>query len=201
MRLTTRTLLALAAVATIAGCDRTPDPAAVEAAATAAPAAPIVETETAPAALAEGGLAIEGEGLRIFDTSGAARALPFATPQATVIAAVTASTGGMAPELGTNAECGAGPTQIARFANGLELLFRDEKFAGWFLDEPGLTTADGVGVGTTRTALDAARTVSLTPESTLGVEFSAGDMGGFLTADGAAGAVESLYAGLTCFFR
>jgi len=201
MRLTTRTLLALAAVATIAACDRTPDPIPAEPAATPAPTGPGADVATTPAALAEGGLAIEGEGLRIFDASGAARALPFETPQATVIAAVTASAGGMAPEQSTNAECGAGPTQFAQYSSGLNLLFQDEKFAGWFLDEPGLTTVDGLGVGTTRAALDAARTVSLTPDSTLGIEFSAGDLGGFLTADGAAGAVESLHAGLTCFFR
>ncbi|MDP3405566.1 MAG: hypothetical protein Q8S03_12800 [Brevundimonas sp.] len=199
MRPIARTTLALTAVALIAGCDRTPDPAAVEAAATQAAPAPVAE----PAApvQAEGGLAIEGEGLRIFDAAGAARALPFGTPQATVIAAVTAATGGIAPEQSTNAECGAGPTQFARYDDGLQLLFQDEKFAGWFLESPGLTTVDGVGVGTTRAALDAARTVTLTPDSTLGIEFSAGDVGGFLTAEGAAGTVESLYAGLTCFFR
>lgn len=199
MRPIARTTLALSAVALMAACDRTPDPAAVEAAATET--APVAAVEPAAPARTEGGLAIEGEGLRIFDATGAARALPFGTPQATVIAAVTATTGGMAPEQGTNAECGAGPTQFARYADGLQLLFQDEKFAGWFLDSPGLTTADGVGVGTTRATLDSARTVTLTPDSTLGIEFSAGDMGGFLTADGAAGAVESLYAGLTCFFR
>lgn len=198
MRWIARTPLALAVVVLMAACDRTPDPAAVEAA--ASPAA--VETAAPPAPVqADGGLAIEGEGLRIFDETGAARALPFGTPQATVIAAVSAATGGMAPEQSTNEECGAGPTQFAGYTDGIQLLFQDEKFAGWFLDTPGLTTADGIGVGSTRAALDAARTVSLTQDSTLGIEFSAGDLGGFLTADGAAGAVASLHAGLTCFFR
>lgn len=198
MRFNARTPLALAAVILIAACDRTPDPAAVEAA-----ASPPAAEAAAPAAptLSGGGLAIEDEGLRIFDASGAARDLPFGTPQATVIAAVTAATGGMAPEQSTNEECGAGPTQFAGYSDGLQLLFQNEEFAGWFLDAPGLTTVDGIGVGSTRAALNAARTVSLTPDSTLGIEFSAGDMGGFLTADGAAGAVASLHAGLTCFFR
>lgn len=199
MRLTTFNALALAAVVAVAACDRTPDPAAVEtAAAESAPAE--IAAPQAPART-EAGLAIEGEGLRIFDSTGAARALPFGTPQATVIAAVTATTGGVAPEESANAECGAGPTQFAQYQNGLQLLFQDEKFAGWFLREPGLTTVDGIGVGATRASLDAARTVTLTPNSTLGIEFAAGDLGGFLTADGAAGAVESLHAGLTCFFR
>lgn len=190
--------LALAAIAVIAGCDRTADPVVSE---PAAPAAPVGALAPEPPVQAEGGLAIEGEGLRIFDATGAARALPFGTPRATVIAAVTANTGGMAPEESTNSECGAGPTQFAGYTDGLQLLFQDEQFAGWFLDAPGLTTADGVGVGTTRAALDDARTVTLVPDSTLGVEFTAGDLGGFLTAEGSAGTVQSLHAGLTCFFR
>ncbi len=188
------TLLALGVFA----CDRTPD---------APPASTRLETTSVPKASAEpagparGGLAIEGEGLRIFDASGSARALPFATPQATVIAAVSATISGAVPEQSANAECGAGPTQFARYPDGLQLAFQDGKFAGWFIDKAGLTTVDGVGVGVTRAALDEARTVEITPNSTLGVEFTAGDIGGFLTADGAGGTVESLHAGLTCFFR
>ncbi len=191
-------LVASALALVVSACDRsaTPPPPAAE------QTAPTTTLAPAPAAAqAQGGLAIEGEGLRIFDASGSARALPFATPQATVVAAVTAITGGATPEESTNAECGAGPTQFVKYASGLQLAFQDQKFAGWFLDAPGLTTVDGVGVGTTHAALAAARTVVLTPDSTLGVEFSAGDIGGFLTADGAGGTVESLYAGLTCFFR
>lgn len=194
MRLNIPTTLAIAAMTAAAACDRTPEPAAP-------PPTPAPVLAEPPAAQARPGLAIEGEGLRIFDAAGAARALPFGTPQATVIAAVTAATGGVAPEQSVNEECGAGPTQFAQYADGVQLLFQDGRFAGWFLREPGLTTANGVGVGTTRAALDAAFTVTIEPQSTLGVEFAAGDMGGFLTADGPAGAVESLYAGLTCFFR
>ncbi len=193
------TLAATALALVVSACDRTATPPPPEPAneTTVAP----VDNPAAPPSETQGGPAIEGEGLRIFDASGSARALPFATPQATVIAAVTASSGGVPPEESTNEECGAGATQFARYPNGLQLAFQDEKFAGWFIDKPGLTTVDGIGVGATRAALNAARTVEITPDSTLGIEFSAGDIGGFLTADGAAGAVESLYAGLTCFFR
>jgi len=198
MRMTTFTALAIAALAVLAACDRTPDPAAVEAA--AAPSAPAEVAAPAATAQTRSGLVIEAEGLRIFDAAGAARALPFETPQATVIAAVTAATGGMVPDESTNEECGAGPTQFAQYPDGIQLLFQDEKFAGWFLREPGLTTVDGIGIGSTRATLNAAGTVTMVPDSKLGIEFSVGELGGFLTADGAAGAVESLYAGLTCFF-
>ena len=196
MRTVARTAFALAVVATIAACDRTPAPAA-EPAAPAEAAAPATDGPSQ----ADGGLAIEAEGLRLFDAQGAARAIPFGTPQATAISTVAASVGGAAPEVTTNSECGAGPIQFAEFSNGLQLLFQGGTFQGWFLREPGLTTVNGVGVGSTRADLDEAFSIEVIPDSTLGVEFSAGDLGGFLSADGAAGTVESLYAGLTCFFR
>ena len=198
MRLIARTAIALAAVAALAACDRSIEPAAETAPSTettasaATPAAPVQ---------ASGGLAIEGEGLRIFDAEGAARALPFGTPQETVITAVSATTGGGAPEQSTNEECGQGPVQHADYANGLQLLFQGGEFRGWVLREAGLTTVDGIGVGTTRSALNAARTVEIQTDSTLGIEFTAGDIMGFLTAADASGTVESLYAGDTCFFR
>lgn len=198
MRLLARTALALTAAVAVSACDRSieaAEPTTEPAATPAAPAAPA----TAP--LSSGGLAIEGEGLRIFDVSGAARALPFGTPQATVIAAVTAATGGAAPEESTNEECGQGPVQFAQYANGLDLLFKEGEFKGWFLDEAGLTTADGIGVGTPRATLAAARTVEMTPDSTLGAEFSAGDLNGFLTSTAAEATVESLWGGDSCFFR
>lgn len=195
MRIVARTAFALAALTAIAACDRTSAPAA-ETAASAKTAAPATEGP----GLADGGLAIEGEGLRLFDAQGAARAIPFGTPQATAISTVAASVGGAAPEVTTNSECGAGPIQFAEFSNGLQLLFQGGTFQGWFLRERGLTTVNGIGVGSTRADLDEAFNIEMVPDSTLGVEFSAGELGGFLTADGAAGTVESLYAGLTCFF-
>ena len=80
------------------------------------------------------------------------------------------------------------------------MLFQNDTFQGWFIDEAGLTTVDGVGVGSTRAALEDSGTVEMTPDSTLGAEFSLGEMGGFLSAP-TGGEVDSLYAGLTCFFR
>lgn len=189
-------VMTFAAAVALAACDRS-----VEAPAPAAET-PAAEAEP-PAALpqAAGGLAIEGEGLRIFDETGAARALPFGTPKATVVAAVSAAIGGMAPTETTNEECGQGPTQFVEYANGLQLLFQNDQFNGWFLDEAGLTTVNGVGVGSTRAALSEAFTIEMQPDSTLGAEFSAGDLGGFLTSTEANATVQSLYAGGNCFFR
>lgn len=193
-----RITLAFAAVAALAACDRS-----IEQQPEAAAPAPALAPEAPPPApvQAAGGLAIEGEGLRIFDAEGAARALPFGTPEETVIAAVTATIGRGAPEQSTGEECGQGPTQFAIYPNGLQLLFQNGEFNGWFVDQAGLTTVDGIGVGSTRAALAEARTLEMQPESTLGAEFVAGDVFGFLTSTAADATVESLWAGGNCFFR
>lgn len=196
MRIASRTALAFAALTVLAACDRTATPPVP-----AEPAAPAAApAESAPVHSA-GGLAIEGEGLRLFDATGAARAIPFGTPQATAIAAVAASVGGAAPQVTTNEECGAGPIQFAEFPNGLQLLFQDETFQGWFIDKAGLTTADGMGVGSTRASIEGSRTIEMVADTTLDGEFSSGEIGGFLTATTPQGTVSALYAGLTCFFR
>ena len=197
MRIAARTAFALATLVAVAACDRNATPAPAE---PAAPAATSAASDDGPT-VSDGGLAIEAEGLRLFDDTGAARAIPFGTPQATAIAAVAASVGGAAPEVTTNEECGAGPTQFAEFSNGLQLLFQNDQFQGWFVDEAGVTTVDGMGIGSTRASIEDSRTVEMQEDSTLGAEFSSGDVGGFLTDATPQGTVSSLYAGLTCFFR
>lgn len=198
MIIRTHTLVAVALIA-LAACDQAsqaPEPTT----GTTAPAeTPSVEE---PQRLAtQGGLTIDGEGLRHFSPEGAATPIPFGTAQNAVLTAVAASLGGNAPAIRTNGECGAGPTQFVRFRNGLQLDFQAQRFVGWTLDQPGLTTADGVGVGSARSTVEDSRTVELVPNSTLGVEFSSGDLGGFFDGNGADAKVVSLYAGQTCFFR
>jgi len=191
-----RTALTLATLLALGACDST-----TEAPSTAPP--PAAEPEAAPetAEAAQGGLALEGEGLRAFTAQGSARPLPFGMSQDMVLTAVSTLLGAETPQVTTNSECGAGPTQFAEYPNGLQLAFQDDKFAGWFLDEAGLTTADGVGVGSSRTDLQSARVVEMIPDSTLGAEFSSGDLGGMLSSDAPDATIEALYAGLTCFFR
>lgn len=198
MRIVASTALTLCTVIALGACDRSQPPAAPEPA--PAPVEKAAPAETPPVQ-SEGGLAIEGEGLRIFDSQGAARALPFGAPQATVIAAVAASTGRPAPSVTTNAECGAGPIQFAEFPNGLKLLFQDNIFKGWFIEEAGLTTTDGMGVGSTRAAITQSRTIEMVAGSTLDGEFTSGEIGGILSDATAQAKVTSLHAGLTCFFR
>jgi hypothetical protein len=194
-----RTALTLAAVLALGACDSPTEAPASAPAPAAEPDAASGGQEAAEAA--QGGLALEGEGLRAFTAQGSARALPFGLSQEMVLTAVSTLLDAPTPEVTTNSECGAGPTQFAEYPNGLQLAFQNGEFAGWYLDEAGLTTADGVGVGTSRADLQSARAVEMIPDSTLGTEFSSGDLGGFLSSDAPDATVESLYAGLTCFFR
>ena len=96
--------------------------------------------------------------------------------------------------------------QFTTFA-GLKLNFQDDKFLGWAAEnDPKLTTMDGIGPGTKRSEVEAARKVTIIPDSTLGAEFSLGDpeqnaIGGFFESSDKSARVASLYAGLTCFFR
>lgn len=106
-------------------------------------------------------------------------------------------------------ECGGGPMQFTHAASiGLTLNFQQDKFVGWFIDSGGgmALTEGGITVGSSRAALDSALPNDIQTDSTLGVEFLAPRkddtfIGGFLSSAGADGKVESLYAGMTCFFR
>lgn len=149
----------------------------------------------------EGGesvLGIDGEGLRVFDPeTGSSRALPFGTPSEQTIAALTALRGEPDDE-GMNDECRA---SFARW-NGLTAWFSDERFAGWATQEGdgALTTAAGLGIGSSRSDLDDAYAAEVAP-STLGVEFSAGDLNGLLDSEAPDARITNLWAGTTCLFR
>lgn len=144
---------------------------------------------------------IQGLGLDIIDASGATTTLPFErTSQADAIAAVTAVVGSP-PQLTTNDECPSGPTGFADYPNGLQLVFVDGAFQGWTLDEPGIYTENEFGVGVSRSVLNTLPDFQIDTTSTLGVEFYFQGVNGFMNSDAPDGVVQSLYAGLTCFFR
>jgi len=115
-----------------------------------------IAAEPGESAAAQPRLAVDPEGLRWFlPPNGAARSLPFGTAQADVLGSLERVGGGAAE--GTNQDCGSGPVQYANWADGLSLVFRSGHFAGWGLDgrsRGAITTADGIGSGTTRSELD-----------------------------------------------
>lgn len=202
-----RRIVPLLILATLAAC--APDAPAVPEGGTAPAPAEAAAPVAAPA------LAVEAEGLRLFDpASGSARPLPFGTGRAQAMAAL-ASRG--AAETGTNADCGAGPLAYARWPDGLTLWFQDERFAGWALSPRpdtaprpdsappsaparGVSTASGLTIGSTRADLDSAYAGTVT-QSTLGTEFAAGELYGLLDGEGSGAKVTALWAGVSCNFR
>lgn len=103
---------------------------------------------------------------------------------------------GMPVEDATNSECGAGPTRIVRWSNGLRILAQDEAFQGWEIDQAGVKTRTGLEVGAARAMLEGQQ--ARFEEGSLGSQFTIGSgeqtIGGLIEN----GAVKVMWAGLTC---
>ena len=141
--------------------------------------------------------ALDGEGLRMVIPSGATRLIAFGSGRQVVETALGRSLG-KGGTRSSNRECGAGPMEFSTI-DGLTLNFQDGKFVGWNIDGTlGLTTIDGMGVGSNRAVLEQSRTLAM-QESTRGMEVRSGGIGGFLDEQG--DTVTMLYAGTQCFFR
>ncbi len=187
------------AAAALAACSQSPAdaPAPESGAPTAAPAAASEAASNAPSPA----LAVEAEGLRLFDpASAAARPIPFGTARAQVMTALAARG---AAETGTNGECGAGPLDFATWADGLTLWFQDGVLAGWALNgaaEGAASTAAGIAPGSSRAELESAYAVTV-EQTSLGTEFAAGELFGIIEGDGPEGRVSAMWAGVSCNFR
>ena len=185
LRLTAALLFALG----LAACDR-PSPPPADA-----------TPQAAPAWTARLRLALTGEGLTAIVTgSGETQLLSFGRPKGQTLVTMTR----VEPTPGQetlNSECGAGPLAFVAWPGGLTLLFQEDRFAGWTVDKPGLITLDGIGVGSTRAALLAARPTTTVEESTLGTEFAVAEMGGLFDGKGPDAKITTLWAGVTCMFR
>jgi hypothetical protein len=175
---------------------------------TTAPAPTDAETPTETPAETpqseEVGLILAGEGLQLVNLqTGSTTPLAFDGDMATTLDAVTQILG-EPEEMGENSECPSGPLTIATWPNGLALNAADDTFVGWAMqpgdDDTALTTASGIGIGSTRQELEEAYTVEVV-DSSLGVEFSAGDLYGLLTSPEPTGTITNLWAGVACNFR
>jgi hypothetical protein len=145
-------------------------------------------------------LVLEGTGLGLLAEDGSVAPLPFAstTPDALRLAVedtVGPLTAGPLPD------CAQGP-RTALTAEGLQLLFDADLFAGW--TETGaadrlLTTVDGVGLGSTLEELQSALPdVQVAAGAAGGVWSSATGLSGTLTGTDPAAQVTSLSGGQTC---
>ncbi len=148
-------------------------------------------------------IALSGEGLRLVgDQTGSTNALEFGTEMALVEGVVT-NILGTPLESYMNEECGAGPQMITQWPGGLSLHAAGGEFIGWSVSpdtDATLTTMAGLGVGSTRSELESAYTVEVR-ESSLGTEFSTGDLFGILSSAEPDATVDYLWAGTTCNFR
>ncbi|MGB3312482.1 MAG: hypothetical protein WBG32_22255 [Nodosilinea sp.] len=193
--------LGLTLLLTTAACTRTPDAADVNGtdstpdAVDPVPGDQVEDTESL--------LALSGEGLQLVgDQSGSTDTLAFGTDMAVVENALTELLGEPV-ESGENSECGSGPQMITQWPNGLALHAADGEFIGWSASpntDADLTTIAGVGIDSTRGELEAAYTVEVT-ESSLGTEFSTGELFGILSSAEPDATVENLWAGTVCNFR
>lgn len=155
---------------------------------------------SAPAAAPEWALALDGEGLRIFNSStGASRLLAFgddATQSMETLGRVLAEPPPVSVE---NEEC---QVSFARWSNGLTVWSSNSRFTGWSVT-PGsssLATASGVKIGSTRAELESAHDAEIM-ESSLGTEFLAGGLAGLLDSTRPDAKISNLWAGETCIAR
>ena len=169
----------------------------------AEPAKPAEPAAPATPATPAGAVALDQEGLRLVSDTGSARLVAFGTPTADTVAALSSVLGNPA-DRSTNTECGAGPTEFVSWPNDLDALFLNGKFSGWSAGSNSggkVTTMDGLGVGSTRQQLTASLADLKVEETTLGIEFNAGQISGILDKDGPAGKVGAIWGGTSCVFR
>ena len=175
--------------------------AATTAGATPAAASATDATPTGSPTADVGAIVLEGDGLGFLTGEASIRHLPFGeTDAATIATAVERSLG--PGESTPQPDCG--PTVVAVRYRDLTVTLEDGAFAGWSEDGApgGLTTADGLGVGSTLADLRASRTDVTVSEDTVGPEFGVADgLSGSLDGTSDASTVTRIAAGFTCIFR
>jgi hypothetical protein len=147
---------------------------------------------------------LEPDGLGFLVSDASIRHLRFGEADATAVSsALTAALGG-ALTVNDLPECGQGPRKSLQRA-GFSALLDGTTFVGW-TDQGAagrrLTTANGIGIGSTLGSVKASMTGVTTANDTLGPEFiSTSSFGGMLTGLTSSSTVKLTYAGETCFFR
>jgi hypothetical protein len=130
--------------------------------------------------------------------SGSISRLDFGSAQSIVRDTVVKSLGKPLDE-GTQSECGQGSRDSSRW-DQITLLYADGTFVGWSINRAStLTTADGIGLGTTLAELESSLGDVEVTEGSLGREFTAGAYYGIL--DETEDVVDFLSAGEICAFR
>ena len=149
-----------------------------------------------------GEIQLKADGFTIRRSGAASQEIRFGTPAASALAALMGLWGKPKSEQALE-ECGAGPLTMSDFGM-LSLLAQEGKFAGWTLDSrgkpPPIATDKGVRIGSTRESLERSYRPQIF-ESSLGVEFTAGELGGLIEGSGPGAKVTHLWAGANCIMR
>lgn len=193
------TLLVTVSLCLVAGCNRgagnNASGASASKANVAAPVANASGNAATPAAL-QGRLALSPGGLEAIAPNGQRSPLNFGSPVVTAITGLNAMLGAPTAD-SVNTDCGAGPTRIVQWPNGLRILAQNDRLQGWEVDQPGLYALGDLQVGMIRAALEANQ--ASFEQTTLGTEWTVGDgdqiVSGLLGEDGI---VRAMWAGLTC---
>lgn len=159
--------------------------------------------------VAELAVALDGQGLlAINPETGDSTLVPFGSARSDVVELVVMSYSSPGSEI-VNEECGGGPLLAVRWG-GLILYFESNApdpasalFLGWAVNGPSpvITTADGLGVGTTTDVLVGARAGEVFLDSSFGWEYFDGTTS--WVASGLAGeqVIDAFWAGESCVFR
>jgi hypothetical protein len=142
--------------------------------------------------------------------TGTIRRFEFASASAEeAVAALTVALGEPA-ERSDLPECGEGPLVVTRWSTGLRV-YADANggVAGWAVEpdaSAAFTTADRIGLRSTRNDLVASYPNLVVDETTLGIEWSAdqsvpGAISGLLSDDTDAAVVTNVWAGSACIAR
>ena len=210
--------LTLLLIFSLTGCQHSPDAAQNAPTEVAAPgpaqptqsAAPPDSVSASPPLLALASNALQ----LVSQPTGSTREIPFGMPQGELVEVVSKVLQAKPRSIGINTECGAGPLKMASWSNGLTLVFQEKKagtakewqFVGWYAGAPSgaapkVATMAGVGIGSTRAALEAAYAVKVA-KTTLGQEFStSAGLYGLLDGPGKEALITSLWSGTSCNFR
>lgn len=195
-------LFSMAALLALTACRQgdAPAPPAPEATVTSHAAGVAAAQVIAPAEAAASRLALDAEGLRLFNAvSGASRLIPFGTTKPDALRVIGAAQKAPASAQGSNADCGA---SYSSWDNGLTVWFAEDRLVGWSAVASAAppATASGIKPGSSRAELESAYAVKIA-KSSLGTEFAAGALAGLLTSDSADAKVTQLWAGVTCLAR
>ena len=146
-------------------------------------------------------IAVDGQGLRLFDPkTKAAAQIAFGSSRTDVLAVLVRLRG--PSDNGTTEDCGG--LDYANWPDGLNLVFENDHFAGWGLDRRAagvFASASDIGPGSTRDQLNTAHPDVHVENSSVGVEFEAAGFAGVLDGPKKSAKITDMWAGTVCIAR